>query len=250
MTRWRTLRQIEDHLCRAKLFPLLTEDECKDMLLPTYIINLKQRKDRLENVLREFEGKLEFDINVIQACQDPNGAVGLWKSIRKIIKKAKTMKDEVILLCEDDHIFSSSYDKKKLFSAIYQGAYLGADLILGGVTNTRQAIPVNENLCWIDFFKCTQFTIIFNRFFDEILSVDFQSSDAADLVLSNATANKYVLHPFISVQKDFGYSDIPLVSFEPKERSILFDECEEKIHGIRRSFRNESAGGFSQLVEG
>lgn len=60
---------------------------------------------------------------------------------------------------------------------------------------------------WIDAFWCTQFIVIYKRFFNNILEEPFGEMDAADLKLSEMTSHKMVMFPFISIQKDFGYSD-------------------------------------------
>ena len=43
-----------------------------------------------------------------------------------------------------------------------------------------------------------------------ILSYNFEDEDTADGVLSELASCKLVIHPFISEQKDFGYSDVTL----------------------------------------
>lgn len=234
INRWQSLNQIYDHIHRTKLVEILGENDCKDVQLPTYIINLKSRRDRLDHIINQFKDRNEFETNRVEACYAKNGAVGLWESIVKVVRLAKEREDEVILICEDDHMFCENYDKRILFSSIYQGAYLGADILLGGISNTRQAIPVNNYLCWIETFQCTQFTIVYNRFFDTILDTEFMESDAADLKLSSMTMNKYVIHPFISVQQDFGYSDIPVVGLDTDQYMNLFKRCHTKLDNLRR----------------
>ncbi|MGO1594999.1 MAG: hypothetical protein ACTHYC_13380 [Sphingobacterium sp.] len=232
--RWRALSEINSHIKRSRVKGLLVESDYKKMQLPTYVINLKQRRDRLNSISEEFRGKSEFDVHIIEACREENGALGLWKSIKKAVRLAKEREDEVILICEDDHVFCEAYHKKILFSAIYQGAYLGADIILGGISHTRQIIPVNEYLCWVDCFQCTQFTVIYRHFFDALLDEEFNEDDAADLKLSEMTPNKYVIHPFISEQKDFGYSDIPIDRLGTNQYKAMFDSCGTKISLTRQ----------------
>lgn len=78
----------------------------KDFFIPTYIINLETRKERRKHIYEEFRNKNEFKIEIVNAVKDEIGAVGLWKSIIKIIKIAQLAKDEIILICEDDHMWS------------------------------------------------------------------------------------------------------------------------------------------------
>jgi len=236
INRFLALDKIYSHIKKSNVIQDLKNEDLSDMQISTYIINLKERTDRLTHILSEFHDRVEFDTEVIEGCKTKRGSDGLWKSIKKVVSLAKERNDEVILICEDDHVFCKNYDKRILFSALYQGAYLGADIILGGISNTRQIIPVNENLCWVDSFQCTQFTIVYSQFFDNILNEDFTEDAAADLKLSNMTVNKYVIHPFISRQQDFGYSDIPMPNLTTELYSELFDLCDKKISSIRNEF--------------
>jgi len=51
------------------------------MKIPTYIINLKKRTDRLEHIRKEFAHRDEFNITIFEAFEHVTGAIGLWKSI-------------------------------------------------------------------------------------------------------------------------------------------------------------------------
>ena len=57
-------------------------------IISTYIINLYFRKDRKTCIEKEFVGREEFDIIIVRAIEHDIGSIGLWKSIRSIIKKA------------------------------------------------------------------------------------------------------------------------------------------------------------------
>ncbi|GHE44112.1 glycosyltransferase family 25 protein [Sphingobacterium griseoflavum] len=230
--RWQSIKNVITHIQRSKqIFDKIAVDT--DIQLPTYIINLPHRSDRLLHIQQQFAGRTEFDVTIVKAIKDSNGAMGLWKSIQKVVQLAVERDDEVILICEDDHVFCDGYQSKILFDAIIQGSFLGADLILGGISSTEQVIPANDHLCWISSFQCTQFTIVYNRFFDQMLTADFNETDAADLKFSSMTANKYVFHPFISVQKDFGYSDIPIDNFGTDKYIDKFNNCSAKIEKVK-----------------
>src|SRR5690606_28209683 len=155
--------------------------------IPVYIINLRERNDRLIHIKEQFEGKIEFEINLIQAHKNSNGALGLWNSIITAIKIAKNKEEDVIIICEDDHQFTSYYSKEILFNNIVEAANQGVKIMLGGISNFYQAIPVASNRAWIDFFQCTQFTIVFKEIYDDILNETFDQHDAADLKLSAMT---------------------------------------------------------------
>ncbi|WEK18787.1 MAG: hypothetical protein P0Y49_18590 [Candidatus Pedobacter colombiensis] len=54
--------------------------------ISTFIINLENRPERLENVLKEFVGRDEFEINIIKAVKHEIGAAGFFKSIHLAIR--------------------------------------------------------------------------------------------------------------------------------------------------------------------
>lgn len=55
--------------------------------------------------------------------------------------------------------------------------------------------------------------VIYRKFFPTIKTITgFNGSEALDHKLSNLTTNIFVLYPFISVQKEFGYSDVTFLN--------------------------------------
>jgi hypothetical protein len=49
--------------------------------------------------------------------------------------------------------------------------------------------------------------ILFKQFYNAILETEFGEYDAADYKIAALTNNIFFIYPFISVQKEFGYSD-------------------------------------------
>lgn len=191
-------------------------NEETDFYIPTYVINLKDRIDRRNNMMEQFQDKSEFDLNFIEAETHSLGTVGLWKSIVKVIHVAIENNDDVILLCEDDHTFTSAYNKEYLFANLVEASKIGAELLAGGIGGFGVAVPVASNLYWMDWFWCNQFVIIFRPLFERILAYSFTDTDTADGVLSVLTYKKMTMYPFISIQKDFGYSDVTLLNNKVK----------------------------------
>lgn len=183
-------------------------DQCQDFQLPVYIINLMERTDRLAHIKGQFLGKQEFDVEIIEACRDKIGAVGLWKSIIKIIELAIANDDDVIILCEDDHEFTDDYSSEFLFKNIIEASRAGCQLLSGGAGGFGQLVPLSPCRYWINPLLSTQFIIVYKPLFEKILKYKFKKSDTADSVLSMLTSNKMLMYPYISVQKDFGYSDV------------------------------------------
>lgn len=208
---------------------------CENLCVPVYIINLPERKERLAHILDEFKGKTEFEVNVIPACKEECGALGLWKSIRKVVSIALQKEEDVIVICEDDHHFTADYSKEFLFTRIMEGYSLGADYLNGGCADFKDAFVITDHLFGMVTIRCTQFIIIYKDFYPTILEADFDENVLADVKLSELTERKMVMFPFISVQKDFGYSDVTML-FNQHDGYIttLFDHAKNRLENIKR----------------
>ena len=208
-------------------------DSYENIIIPTYVINLLERKDRLLHIQHQFEGKNEFDVTIIEACKHTIGAVGLWESILKIIKIAISNDDDVIIICEDDHEFTKGYSKEYLLDNIIEAANQGAEVFSGGIANFFQAVPVSENRLWIDSFWCTQFIIVYKSLFKKILEEPFDETVTADGKLSEIISHKMTLFPFVSRQKNFGYSDVTRINQQQEDfLTNGFAESEKRLEKI------------------
>lgn len=208
-----------------------------DLMIPTYVVNMKDRTDRLNSVKQQFEGKSEFDVHIVEAEEHLIGAVGLWNSIKKVIQLAVTNDDDVIVFCEDDHVFTANYNKEKMFDSIMLAAEKGADTLNLGVGGVNQVVPINENLFWVDNFWCTQFIVIYRSFFEKILNEPFNDDDTADGKFSAMTGNNFLLFPFMSVQKDFGYSDVTNTNNNKGHIEQLFENSEKHLQEIQSVYK-------------
>jgi GR25 family glycosyltransferase involved in LPS biosynthesis len=178
------------------------------MLIPTYIINLKTRTERRENVLKEFENRHEFNVQIVEAIEHEIGAIGLRETMKYILRDLVKEEDEYVLICEDDHQFTADYTKEILFDSIDRAQKNEADVLCGGVSWVNNIIDLGHGMFWVEKFSGLQFTIIFKNFFKKLLDADFLAADALDLRISELSANKFFIFPFISIQKDYGYSDV------------------------------------------
>jgi GR25 family glycosyltransferase involved in LPS biosynthesis len=176
--------------------------------IPTFVINLKRRVERREHILKEFNQRKEFDITVVEAQEHKIGAIGLWNTLQFILKEQLNKAHEYIIVCEDDHQFTDAYSKELLFSAIAEVRTKNADILCGGVSWFTDALAISPGIFWVDKFSGFQFTVIFRHFFTTILNADFNEEDVTDLKIASLSENKFFIFPFISVQKDFGYSDV------------------------------------------
>ena len=207
--------------------------------LPVYAFNLKERPDRLDNLKRQFADKQEFDVTYMEAVRHERGNVGLWHSIRNAVQLARRRGEDLIALCEDDHVFTDAYRREYLFSNI-AGAYKqGAELLNCGVGGFGTAVPVAHHRSWVDWFWSTQFVVVFAPLFDKILSYEFKDTDTADGVLSQIALKSMALYPAISTQMDCGYSDIAQHQNQSAFQNGIYRNANarlKQVHGVYRAF--------------
>lgn len=176
--------------------------------IPAYVINLKSRIDRFKNIHSEFIDHKEFQLLIVEAIEDSNGAYGLWRTIYSIIDEADKRGDKFVLICEDDHVFTQYFKMEDFKSRITECQVIGVDVLLGGVSWFEGAIRSTDNLYWVDNFNGTQFMIIFREFFQKFLAMPIEKDISVDMAISYATDHLMVIYPFISIQREFGYSDV------------------------------------------
>lgn len=196
--------------------------------IPVFAINLPSRTDRKHHILSQYADKDEFNLFLVEGeSKFKTGSFNLWLTIRNIVKRAKRSDYDYFILCEDDHLFTSAYSFDLLQECIHNLQSFKPDLLLGGIIGFQTALKIGKNLYWIDRFAGLQFTIIFKRFYDCILNASFSyMQDAADYKLASLTSNKFVISPFISIQKEFGYSDVTQPNSIQGTVKKLFTNCE------------------------
>jgi len=191
-----------------------------------FAINMVKRVDRRSSIVSEFSGNKEFCLTIVPAIEHQVGAVGLWKTLCEIVGRASEKDLDYVVVCEDDHTFTSHYLAINLQKVIADAVQFQADVLLGGGSWFTTCIPMGRNLHWVEKFSGLQFTIIFKKFYRKILGADFHLNDAADYKISSLSDQIYFIHPFISVQKDFGYSDVTADNNKRDAIESLFrDSC-------------------------
>lgn len=205
------------------------------MSIPVYIINLKEREDRLSSVLSEYKDREGFNISITEAIKHTNGAVGLWMTMRRIVESAILNNFAYIILCEDDHVFTEDYGYSQLQNAIEKASLYELDVLLGGASWATDLVKVDEQLFWIKHFSGTQFVVMFRRFYETFLNMEITSSHTVDWAISTMTENKMVLFPFISIQKEFGYSDATQKNNNDGRVTFLFDCAIRKFSQINKA---------------
>lgn len=209
------------------------------MHIPTYIVNLEKRHDRRESMERQFDDKYEFATTFVKAVEHWDGAVGLWLSLVNVVKMAKEKNLDKFLFCEDDHVFTNNYSTEYLYSCIADAERQNVELLAGGISGYGVSVPVGANIYWIDWYWGNQFIFIYRNMYDKILSFNFQHGNTADGVLSHLAYRKMTMYPFVSVQAEFGYSDITPSNGNKGFSTRIFHDTDmrlEKIHKVRRDF--------------
>lgn len=205
--------------------------------VPVYVINLPERADRRVHILEQFEGRPEFDVSLVEACRHEVGALGLWMSIRKIVQLAMENEDDVIVICEDDHVFTPHYSSHSFMLRVLLAHQLGCDYVSGGSGRVDMAVPLGNNLFWTSHCLSAQFIVIYRKFFAQILAAPYDENVIGDIHLSQLTANKMVMFPFISLQKDFGYSDVtPLHNAKEGIVQMMFQMTESRMKCLHDVF--------------
>ncbi len=204
--------------------------------------NLARRTDRKSALEAQFAGKKEFSLSIVPAIEHPlRGAWGLWRTFIKIVKSQKDADVPFFVFCEDDHTFTDDYTFERLNASILKADAFGADILSGGVSWFRDAFQCGGNLFWLDRFNGMQFTVIFRRFYDRILEANKSEGYVTDIRLSELSDRIFMMYPFISIQKEFGYSDVTFSNNKEGQVQSLFELSMAKFRimdDVRRKLEN------------
>lgn len=195
-------------------------------------INVPKRKDRYNHIVSVFSKRKIFDFQIKNCVPNEKGNISLWLTIKQIIEEHKN--EPFIIICEDDHYFTDDFSEEKLFEYIEKARNLGADILSGGVSWFDIAVQIDTNFFWLKTFNGMQFTVIFKKFFNTILNTNFNEKDSADFKISSLSENIFVIVPFISKQKEFGYSDVTFLNNEKGKVEKLFKQTSERLNLLKK----------------
>lgn len=208
------------------------------MKLKTFILNLPQRQDRRINIEKEFRGKNLYDIEYLCPIRHECPRISHWLSLKHCVIKAKMSGYPFFLFCEDDHIFTSAYNENSLVNLIKEANALRTDILLGGISWFLSTLQISDFLFWTEEFNGTQFTIIYKRFYDKIISyAKINETLVTDFILSKLSDRIITIYPFISIQKEFGYSDITKSNNVKGYVESLFENTQNMMY-IQDKVRN------------
>lgn len=188
-----------------------------------FAINLKKRPERRLHIVNEFSYRREFNLQVVDAIEHEVGSFGLWQTIQLILSTRRS--SEYTIICEDDHLFTKDYSIELLNETIGFALKKDVDILLGGISWFDIGLQVKDNLFWVNNFTGLQFSIIFNSLYEKILNTKFSVGENADFVISRLTEKKNVIYPFVSIQKEFGYSDVTSFNNENGRVTNIFNNA-------------------------
>lgn len=202
--------------------------------IKVYIPNLENRQDRRASIIKQFNKKNIFEINIIRPTYDRYAHKSLWKTFYDIVKKESQLNSDFFIFCEDDHVFTKFYNDSFLLEQIKIAEYLGADILSGGMSWFEAPLQVRDNIFWVDKFNGMQFTVVFNKFYHSILSSKRDNDFITDIHISALSDYKFVLYPYISIQKEFGYSDVTPQNNKAGYVRGMFKKSENKLYILNK----------------
>lgn len=211
-----------------------------DRAIRVYAVNLPARTERRVSIEEQFAGRTEFELHVVDGIEHRNGPFGLWQTFYGIVEREAAVGSDYFIFCEDDHVFTPDYSPSVLRQRIADADRLGADLLSGGMSVARTPVEAAPGLFWVSWFNGMQFTVIFNRCYGKILAAHTSDGYAVDIQLSYLAKRKFVMWPYISVQREFGYSDATSVNDEDGRVTRFFDKSRAllaTLHKVRGHYR-------------
>lgn len=193
------LKRVSDYYqMEAKVLGDEAQDvDIEKLIIPVYAIS-RSAEDRL-HMVRQFAGKPEFELNFITP-DDPQMKMNVneWIGLRRIAQQAKENDEDVIVICNGDHSFTSDYNKKDFLKHIIEAHYQGADLLLTGCQKFHRAFPVGPSRYWIAEAEACSFLVVYQKFFEALLAEPFGEDVKPEKLIHEITFDKMLLYPFIS----------------------------------------------------
>ncbi|MEX2566789.1 MAG: hypothetical protein WD431_12660, partial [Cyclobacteriaceae bacterium] len=121
-----------------------------------------------------------------------------WMTLQKIVQQATDDGDDVIIVCDEDHLFTKSYSRECLIRHIVQGHQLDTRILCGGIDDFDTAIPLTQDKFWVRAFKSCSFIVLYQSVFDRILKEPLSNDSTIESLYREITSNKLVMFPFIT----------------------------------------------------
>src|SRR5690606_33436690 len=184
-----------------------------DYLLTVHVINYNNRSHKSNPIVGQFIEKSEFDVVYYNLLDEKRYENSIWLNIKEAIQSAIDQDEDIVIICDVDHIFTCFYRKEVLIQNILEAHLQGCDILCGGIGNEfSHALPVTKNRYWINQFITTNFFVVYKKIFQRIIETPFDNMKTYRESISHITDNKMVIFPFISE------SSSPKIAENPSEK--------------------------------
>jgi GR25 family glycosyltransferase involved in LPS biosynthesis len=220
-----------------------------------YIINLDERTDRLNNVIKRFE-PYTITLYRIPAIRDSVGWKGCGYSHISVIKMAKEQNLPSVLIIEDDCVPTEHFKNWFVIQEWLDKHRTKWDIFIGG--NSYYGFWTNEKdnikpLCQLEDIKLYKTKIAAFHFYyvnssayDKMLEWETNKSMPIDLWPDNVNLNSISCTPFIALQEP-NYSNIEK---SVRDYSVQMKTSETLIASIQNNSVCEEFQNFSTVAYG
>jgi GR25 family glycosyltransferase involved in LPS biosynthesis len=198
-------------------------------MIDLYVINLPERKDRLEKIKENFAQYDNINLIFVEAVKYDPGFIGCTRSFKKCVSIAKQKKLKYIIIVEDDCLPLENFQNRLTNILEYLESNDNWSLFLGAVKKSNRILFTRpfekEPIYGIKKGHSSHLSIFHSSIYDDVLNYD-ETKFGSDTFWHN----KYyalVTIPFLAHQTD-GFSDIGqkyCLSFNNKyddtERNLL-----------------------------
>lgn len=141
-----------------------------------------------KNCRENFSGKKEFHISWIKSAFPlPNIS---QKNLNSILTRSIQDEDDVIIIYFDNHRFKTNYSKYSLFKYILMAQFYQADILFCNANKIDYMCKIQDELYWVNNIKESNFIVLYRKFFDKILDVDFLPSKSFSEFISTLSHDK------------------------------------------------------------
>jgi GR25 family glycosyltransferase involved in LPS biosynthesis len=200
----------------------------------TFYINLKERTDRNQHVLGEFEKVGILNPQRINANKTKDGAIGCSMSHLKCLELAKKNNYEFVFICEDDITFTDVELFKKQLDKFMNSEYVcDWDVIVISGNNAPPFKPINDYLIRVHNVQAATGYIVRNHYYDKIIN---NFKEGLSLLVKNPT-NKHMyacdMYWKNLQQNDIWYMIIPLTVVQYPNYSDIENKLVDYTHMMK-----------------
>ncbi len=186
-----------------------------------YCINLDRATERWEKCVEQFN-KYGIEVERFSAIEPEEGVngllrgeIGIMRTNYEIIKQAKKLNLNNILILEDDFEFVENFNT--LFEKIFPMVPEDWDFLYFGGNHVGGFIMINEYIARMKHSYAIHTFAVKNTMFEKILNTLPEEKKQVDVYYADmmANCNAYVLRPHLSYQKTgFSYINNTNVTYE------------------------------------